>query len=39
LTLEVFSKLSQPIKVAKLAIMMSQVDLNQEIDFSQDETL
>lgn len=38
LTLEVFSRLSQPIKIAKLNIMMSQVDLSQEIDFSEDDS-
>jgi len=37
LTLEVFSRLSQPIKISKLNIMMSQVDLSQEIDFSEDD--
>ena len=31
--------MSMPIKVSKLTIMMSQVDLSQEIDFSNDETL
>ena len=39
LTLEVFSRLSQPIKISKLTIMMSQVDLSQEIDFTQDDSL
>ena len=39
LTLEVFSRLSTPIKISKLTIMMSQVDLSQEIDFAQDDTL
>ena len=39
LTLEVFSRLSQPIKISKLNIMMSQVDLSQEIDFSEDDSL
>lgn len=34
-----FSRLSQPIKISKLTIMMSQVDLSQEIDFSGDDTL
>ena len=38
LTLEVFSRLSQPIKISKLNIMMSQVDLSQEIDFSEDDS-
>ena len=39
LTVEVFSRLSMPIKIKKLNIMMSQVDLSQEIDFSQDDSL
>lgn len=39
LTIEVFSRLSQPIKIAKLNIMMSQVDLSQDVDFSEDDTL
>ena len=37
--MEVFSRLSMPMKISKLSIMMSQVDLSQEIDFTQDDTL
>ena len=37
LTLEVFSRISAPIRIQQLTIAMSQGNLNQVIDFSQDE--
>ena len=37
LTLEVFSRMSAPIRIQQLTIAMSQGNLNQVIDFSQDE--
>lgn len=37
LTLEVFSKVSTPIKVGKIEIRLSQHDLDQTIDFSEEE--
>ena len=36
LTLEVFSRMSAPIRIQKLTISMSVSSLNQEIDFSKD---